>query len=143
MAVPGFACLYGRSKVAQCSSAVGYYPYYFFSRYPLEKTRLWNFKNLLTPTSWFAYLITISIVTICFKLFSYIGRKLGLNTVTEEIPLVPFRCLLFHRVFKNVVSISFLEFQSLNKIMKVQIIFFLKDFLLTSSTLLGPYLEGS
>ena len=91
MAVPGFACLYGRSKVAQCSSAVGYYPYYFFSRYPLEKTRLWNFKNLLTPTSWFAYLITISIVTIGFKLFSFIGRKLGLNTVTGEIPLVPFR----------------------------------------------------
>ena len=101
-----FACLNGRSKVALCSSVVTYLPYYFFSRYPLEKTRLWNFKNLLTPTSWFAYLITISIVTICFKLFSYIGRKLGLNTVTEEIPLVPFRFLSFHKVFKNVVSFS-------------------------------------
>ena len=138
-----FACRYARSKVTLCSSALAYLPYYFYTRYPLEKTRLWNLKNLLTPTSWFAYLITISIVTICFKLFSYIGSKLGLNTVTEEIPLVPFRYILFHRVFKNVVSISFLEFQSLNKIMKVQIIFFLKDFLLTSSTLLGPYLEGS
>ena len=105
-----FACTHGRSKVALCSSAVAYLPYYFFSRYPLEKTRLWNLKNLLTPTSWFAYLITISIVTICFKLFSFIGRKLGLNTVTEEIPLVPFRYILLHRIFKNVVSISFLEF---------------------------------
>ena len=135
-----FFCI---SEVAVCPSAVTYTPNYFFSRYPFEKTKLWNLKNLLTPTSWFAYLITILVVTIFFKLFSFIGRKLGLNTVTEEIPLVPFRCLLFHRVFKNVVSISFLEFQSLNKIMKVQIIFFLKDFLLTSSTLLGPYLEGS
>ena len=88
-----FACTHGRSKVALCSSAVAYLPYYFFSRYPLEKTRLWNLRNLLTPTSWFAYLITILIVTICFKLFSYIGRKLGLNTVTEEIPLIPFRFL--------------------------------------------------
>ena len=111
MALPNnFGCFYGRSKVALCSSAVGYYPMYFFTRYPHEKTKLWNLKKLLTPTSWFAYLITISIVTICFKLFSYIGRKLGLNTVTEEIPLVPFRFLLFHRVFKNVVLIPFLEF---------------------------------
>ena len=138
-----FACTHSRSKVALCSSAVVYLPSFFYSRYPLEKTRLWNLKNLLTPTSWFAYLITILVVTICFKLFSFIGRKLGLNTVTEEIPLVPFRCLLFHRVFKNVVSISFLEFLSLNKIIKVQIIFFLEDFLLTSYTLLGLYLEES
>ena len=87
------ACTYGRSKVALCPPAVVYHPFYFFTRYPVEKTKLWNLKKLLTPTSWFAYLITISIVTICFKLFSFIGRKLGLNTVTEEIPLVPFRCL--------------------------------------------------
>ena len=138
-----FACRYARSKVTLCSSALAYLPYYFYTRYPNEKTRLWNLKNLLTPTSWFAYLITILVATICFKLFSFIGRKLGLNTVTEEIPLVPFRCLLFHRVFKNVVSISFLEFQSLNKIIKVQIMFFLKDFLQTSFSLLGLYLEGS
>ena len=135
-----FFCI---SEVAVCPSAVTYTPNYFFSRYPFEKTKLWNLKNLLTPTSWLAYLITILIVIICFKLFSYISRKLGLNTVTEEIPLVPFRFLLFHRVFKNVVLIAFLEFQLLNKIIKVQIIFFLKDFLLTSFTLLGLYLEES
>ena len=138
-----FGCFYDVSKVAYCPPAVAYCPIYFFTRYPLEKTKLWNLINLLTPTSWFAYFMTITTVTICFKLFSYIGSKSGLNTVTEEIPLVPFRYILFHRIFKNVVSISFLEFQSLNKIIKVQIIFFLKDFLLTSSTLLGPYLEGS
>ena len=89
----GLACTYSISKVAHCSSSHGYAPFYFFTKYPIEKTKLWNLKNLLTPTSWLAYLITILIVTICFKLFSYIGRKLGLNTVTEEIPLVPFRFL--------------------------------------------------
>ena len=105
MSVANFGCTYGRSKVAFCfSAAITYYPLHFFSRYPQEATKLWNLKNLLTPTSWFAYYITITTVTICFKLFSYIGRKLGLNTVTEEIPLVPFRFLKY-RVFKNVVSI--------------------------------------
>ena len=64
-------------------------PYYFFSRYPLETTRLWNLKNLLSPTSWFAYFLTIILVISFLKLSSYVGTKLGLNTVTEEIALVP------------------------------------------------------
>ena len=87
----GFACTYGRSKVALCSHAAEYQPLYFFSRYPLEKTKLWNLKNLLTPMSWFAYFITITSVIISLKLSCYVGRKLGLNMVTEEIALVPFR----------------------------------------------------
>ena len=87
----GFACTYGRSKVALCPPAVSYLPYYFFSRYPLETTKLWNLKNLLTSMSWFAYFITIIIVIISLKLSCYVGRKLGLNMVTEEIALVPFR----------------------------------------------------
>ena len=88
----GFACTYERNKVALCPPAVLYQPWYFFSRYPLETTRLWNLKNLLSPMSWFAYLITIISVIISLKLSSYVGRKLGLNMVTEEIALVPFRC---------------------------------------------------
>ena len=63
-----FACRYARSKVTLCSSALAYLPYYFYTRYPLEKTRLWNLKNLLTPTSWFAYLITI---LVCFSDFTF------------------------------------------------------------------------
>ena len=90
----GFACTYGRSKVALCPPAVTYQPFSFFTRYPLEISKLWNLKNLLTPTSWFVYFITITIVIICLKLSCYIGRKLGLNTVTEEIALVPFRFMI-------------------------------------------------
>ena len=92
--MPGmFAFTYGRSKVALCPPAVSYYPYYFFSRYPLTTTKLWNLKNLLTPDSWFAYFITIISVILSLKLSCYVGRKLGLNIVSEEIALVPFRYL--------------------------------------------------
>ena len=92
LAVPRFACTYGRSKVALCTHSVNYLPFYFFSRYPLGTTKLWNLKNLLTPASWFAYFITIISVIISLKLSCYVGRKLGLKMVTEEIALVPFRC---------------------------------------------------
>ena len=91
MAVTGFVCTYERSKVALCPPALSYLPYYFFSRYPMKKTKLWNLKNLLTPMSWFAYFITIIVVIISLKLSCYIGSKLGLNMVSEEIALVPFR----------------------------------------------------
>ena len=92
--MPLFACTYGWSKVALCPPGVTYEPLYFFTRYPEEKTKLWNLKNLLTPASWFAYFITIFIVILCLKLCCFVGRTLGLNSVTEEIALVPFRFLL-------------------------------------------------
>ena len=80
---------------------------YIFSRYPLETTKLWNLKNLLTPGSWFAYFITISFVIISLKLSCYVGVRLGLNTITEEIALVPFRFIkdIFHRNFLNIFSL--------------------------------------
>merc|ERR1712243_304121 len=71
-----FACTYGRSKVALCPPAVSYQPFYFFSRYPMEVTSLWNLKNLLTPVSWFVYFLTIVSVILCLKLCCYVGRKL-------------------------------------------------------------------
>ena len=76
--------------------AVMYQPLYFFSRYPLETTKLWNLTNLLTPASWFAYFITIISVIISLKLSCCVGRKLGLSIITEEIALVPFRCQKFN-----------------------------------------------
>ena len=92
LGVPGDAvCTYRKSKVAHCPPAIIYGPEYIFTRYPLETTKLFNLIYLLTPGSWFAYLITIISVIISLKLSCYVGVKLGLNTVTEEIALVPFR----------------------------------------------------
>ena len=90
-------CTYMKSKVTFCPPALSYAPEYFFTRYPLETSKLFNLKNLLTPGSWFAYFITIIFVIISLKLSCYVGVKLGLNTVTEEIALVPFR--FFKKLF--------------------------------------------
>ena len=87
--------------VVHCPPAIIYGPEYFFSQYPREKNKLFNLKNLLTPGSWFAYFITIIFVIISLKLSCYVGVRLGLNTITEEIALVPFRFIkhIFHRIF--------------------------------------------
>ena len=87
-----------------CPPAVSYQPLYFFSRYPQETTVLWNLKNLLTPGSWFMYFMTIICIILYIKLSVYVGKKLGLNTITEEITLVPFRCLEYF-VFSDLVDL--------------------------------------
>ena len=101
-----FSICTSEDSVAHCPPAIVYGPEYFFSRYPLEKSKLFNLKNLLTPGSWFAYFITIIFVIISLKLSCYVGVRLGLNTVTEEIALVPFRFIkkIFHRIFLNIFS---------------------------------------
>ena len=78
-------------KLVHCLPAKDYAPSYFFSRYPLEITKLWNLKNLLAPASWIAYFITIVIVITSLKLSCYVSKRLGLSTITEEIALIPFR----------------------------------------------------
>ena len=87
----GVVCSNDKIQVVHCPPPIMFGPEYFFSRYPLETSRLFNLKNLLTPGSWFVYFITIISVIISLKLSCHIGVKLGLNTITEEIALVPFR----------------------------------------------------
>ena len=91
LAVKGFAVNLGRIKVAHALPAVKYQPRYFFTRYPLETTKMWNLIYLFTPDSWMWTFLSIASIVIAFKIFSIIGTRLGLNLLTEEITLVPFR----------------------------------------------------
>ena len=84
-------CTHGRSKVGWCTPPTSYMIYNFYSRYPQKRSKLWAASELLTPISWIAYFVTIVTVVTFLKLSCYFGRKLGLNTITEEISLVPFR----------------------------------------------------
>ena len=91
LAVFGFSCTYERSKIALCPPAVNYYPDYFYTRYPLETTKMWNLVKLLTPISWtWTFTAIISIVMV-LKYFTLSGTVLGYNTSMQDITLVPFR----------------------------------------------------
>ena len=67
------------------------------------ETTKWNLINLLTFESWLAYLTTIIIVIFSLKLSYHFGQKLDLKTFTEEIALVPFRCLYFCDLFMDII----------------------------------------
>ena len=89
-------CLFHYPEKVGCFPAHAYAPHYYFTRYPLEKSKLWNLKNLLTPSSWLTYFLTIIVAITCLKIACYVGKRLGLSTITEEIALVPFRECIYH-----------------------------------------------
>ena len=91
MAVTQFACTYERSKVSLCGQPVYYNPYYFFTRYPKETTKVWNLLKLLTPASWIWTFTAIISIIIMLKCFTVVGTYLGCNTSVQDITLVPFR----------------------------------------------------
>ena len=91
LAVFGFAVNLGRIKVAHFLPTVNYQPKYWWTRYPQETTKMWNLIYLFTPTSWMWTFLSISSIVITLKIFSMIGTRFGLNLISEEITLLPFR----------------------------------------------------
>ena len=90
-ATHGLGCTYGRNKVVNCPPAVVFLPSYFFTRYPLETTKVWNLLKLLSPTSWIWTISSILIIVISLKAFSSFGIYQGCSYSSQEITLVPFR----------------------------------------------------
>ena len=91
MAVSGFGYNYERGKVVSLPPAIGYKPYYIFTKYPSETTKVWNLIKLLTPTSWFWTFISITLSASMLKLFTYVGIQIGCGAASTDVTLVPFR----------------------------------------------------
>ena len=91
LAVVQFAVDKRRIKVAHFLPPVDYQPMYWWTRYPAETTKMWNLIYLFTPTSWMWTFLSIASIIIAFKIFSMIGTRLGLNLISEELTLIPFR----------------------------------------------------
>ena len=87
----GFACTYGRSKVALCPHAVSFQPFYWWTRYPQEITKYWNLTNLFHPEAWMWTFLTFILITVTLKFASLLGAKMGINVGSEEVALIPFR----------------------------------------------------
>ena len=68
---------------------------HFFSRYPLETTKMWNLICLFTPESWMWTFLAIFAIILSLNVAKIISMKIGLSAnETEEIVLIPFRFLM-------------------------------------------------
>ena len=70
---------------------VQYEPYYWFTRYPKETTKVWNLVYLFTPTSWMWTFLSIFSIVLVMSSFTLVYEKLEIGTMTEEIILFPYR----------------------------------------------------
>ena len=112
LAIWGFSYNVGRIKVAHFMPAWSYQPIYWWTRYPLETTKMWNLIYLFTPASWMWTFLSIASIVISLKIFTIIGTRLGLNLLSEEITLFPFRYVKQSRcwnIFNYIFRIRILE----------------------------------
>ena len=106
LAVRGFAVNYGRIKVANFLPPVTFKPQYWWTRYPLETTRMWNLIYLFSPASWMWTFLSIASIVISLKIVAVFGTRLGLNLISEEITLFPFRYRLSNVSKKTELSLT-------------------------------------
>ena len=86
------SCFYDRTTEAICAPATGYIPVYFFSKYPAEKSPIWNLLIIIDEFSWLLTFLSILFVSIFFLLSAKIcSLYFGVETFSEEIILSPFR----------------------------------------------------
>ena len=129
MAMEGFACTEGRQVVTDCSPAVFYTPLFFFTRFPLPATKMWNFVELFEPLVWGLVFLSIFYFFIFIKICNVAVRKIeNLGTITEWFLLFPFGYVLSVSKFKifpdrlqNAIEryILFLRFQMAKDFSKI------------------------
>ena len=74
-----------------CAHPIHYGKYYFWTRYPLNTTRMWNLLSIFDIPAYVCFFSSLALTVALLKLYSYFGVKTGLNVVTEEFILVPLR----------------------------------------------------
>ena len=92
----------GVSYVAYCPPTTNFVPYYWWTRYPVQKSKIFNVLNLFSPESWLCTFLVIISTVVSLKLATHVGVKLGLSTSTDDIILFPFRSIiLYYEIIKR------------------------------------------
>ena len=77
--------------IVHCPHPVQYGPTHFFTRYPLPSTRMWNLMSIFDIPAYICFFTSLTLTVVFMKFYTYLGSKMGLETVTEEFILIPLR----------------------------------------------------
>ena len=87
--MPSTKCTHKKTKVVHCLPAVDWKPLYWWTRHPQEK----GLENV-AKYDWYLVMLTfvsLFVVMVCLKLFTYVGQEFGMDTTLQEIPFFPFQ----------------------------------------------------
>ena len=89
LVVPSTQCSHNRTKVFHCLPPVDWKPLYWWTRHPQES----GLENVAKYDYFLVMLTFVSlfVVMVCLKLFTYVGQEFGLDTTLQEIPFFPFQ----------------------------------------------------
>ena len=77
-----------------CTHPPMYSPSYFWTRYPLPTTRMWNLLSIFDIPAYICFFTSLTLTVVFMKFYTYLGSKMGLESVTEEFILIPIRSKL-------------------------------------------------
>ena len=66
-------------------------PWYIFTRYPPELSKMTTLIRIFTPLVWFLVFLSVLVIVAFLKFGAYLGKKYGVRTAKEEIALYPLR----------------------------------------------------
>ena len=89
----GYTCSFARLTVVNCLT-ITWNNNMLYTQYPMEASKFWNLIGLFTPESWSWIIGTLFMVVLTFKISTHIGKKIGIQTNSEEIILVPYRFVI-------------------------------------------------
>ena len=78
-------------KFVNCPHPVHYGPRHFFTRYPLPSTRMWNLLSIFDIPAYICFFTSLTLTVVFMKFYTYLGLKMGLESVTKEFILIPLR----------------------------------------------------
>ena len=78
-------------NVVHCLPPIQFGPYHFWTRYPLPSTRMWNLLSIFDIPGYICFFTSLTLTVVFMKFYTYLGSKMGLETVTEEFILIPTR----------------------------------------------------
>ena len=94
LVIEGWRCGGQLIDIVHCPHPTMYAPEYFWTRYPLPATRMWFLFSIFDIPGFICFFTSLTLTVVIMKFYTYLGSKMGLESVTEEFILIPIRLKL-------------------------------------------------
>ena len=80
-----------------CPHSTHFWPPYFWTRFPLPTTRMWNLLSIFDPPAYACFFSSLILTVVFMKVFAVLGTKMGLDSESEELILIPTRLKFYNK----------------------------------------------
>ena len=89
LAAPFVYCNFLTMRAALCPPSFTYAPFYWWTAYPRETTKLWNLLEMMDPPTYSLTFLSMIAIVAFMKFMTKYGTKLGISYRQQEILFSP------------------------------------------------------